>query len=637
MGEQRVSKVSDKKVMSKFVRALLRDVQALEHMLEHNWFEDDIVRIGAEQEMIMINNKSFKPATIAMEVLERMKEYSWVETEIAKFNLETNMEPRELTGDCFSAMDHENTQNLKTIQRYLDDMDTSLVLTGILPTLRKYHLDLENLTPKKRYRALIDAINEQLTGNSYELRLKGIDELLLKHDSPLLEACNTSFQVHLQVAPQDFVKMYNIAQVVTAPTIAIAANSPLVFGKRVWHESRIALFQQALDTRASHEYIKDKSPRVSFGNKWLDKSVLEIYKEDIARFRVLISSDLEEDSLDQIKAGKVPKLRCLQVHNSTVYRWNRPCYGISPNGKPHLRIENRVLPAGPTVIDEMSNAAFWLGIMTGISDITDDVRELISFDDAKDNFVKSAKFGIDSSFTWFNDKKLSAVDLVKNELIPLAEAGLQARKVDAKDIEKYISVIYKRAKLHKNGARWLLRGYTALRKKAAEDEALAVLTASMLKNQKENIPVAEWKEPELIDLEVYAPSHLIASEIMETDVIAVQKDDIIELVAEMMDWNKFRYMPVEDKKGKLIGLVTLRSILREYVRDDGLGNKNRTVKDIMINEPVSVSPNTPIHEVMETMRTNGIGCLPVTEKNELLGIIIEKNFMKITSRLLRHL
>ena len=275
MGEQRVSKVSDKKVMSKFVRALLRDVQALEHMLEHNWFEDDIVRIGAEQEMIMINNKSFKPATIAMEVLERMKEYSWVETEIAKFNLETNMEPRELTGDCFSAMDHENTQNLKTIQMYLDDMETSLVLTGILPTLRKYHLDLENLTPKKRYRALIDAINEQLTGNSYELRLKGIDELLLKHDSPLLEACNTSFQVHLQVAPQDFVKMYNIAQVVTAPTIAIAANSPLVFGKRVWHESRIALFQQALDTRASHEYIKDKSPRVSFGNKWLDKSVLE--------------------------------------------------------------------------------------------------------------------------------------------------------------------------------------------------------------------------------------------------------------------------------------------------------------------------------------------------------------------------
>ena len=214
-------------------------------------------------------------------------------------------------------------------------MDTKLILTGILPTLRKFHLDLDNLTPKKRYRALMESINTQLIGSAYELRLTGIDELLLQHDSPMLEACNTSFQVHLQVSPNDFVKMYNIAQTLAGPTMAIAANSPIVFGRRLWHESRIAMFQQALDTRTTHDHMRERSPRVNFSNDWLQDSLLEIYREDIARFRVLISGDVQEDAIAMINKGEVPKLRALQVHNSTVYRWNRPCYGISSDGKPH--------------------------------------------------------------------------------------------------------------------------------------------------------------------------------------------------------------------------------------------------------------------------------------------------------------
>ena len=147
--------------------------------------------------------------------------------------------------------------------------------------------------------------------------------------------------------------------------MAIAANSPIVFGKRLWHESRIAMFQQALDVRTTHDHMRERSPRVSFGTGWLEKSLLEIYREDIARFRVLLGNDIKEDSLELINQGKTPKLRALQVHNSTVYRWNRPCYGISDNGKPHLRIENRVLPSGPTIIDSVANAAFWLGCNDG--------------------------------------------------------------------------------------------------------------------------------------------------------------------------------------------------------------------------------------------------------------------------------
>ena len=386
--------------MRRFVQHLLNDVKAMEYMLENDWFEDDVIRIGAEQEMCLIDKKTFKPAPIAMDVLEHMKEHAWVETELAKFNLEINLQPKVFEGRCLRQLEQETTDHLGLVRRHLAEFNADILLTGILPTLRKWDLELHNLTPKKRYKALMDAINSQLVGNSYELRLVGIDELLVKHDSPLLEACNTSFQVHLQVRPQDFVKMYNISQALAAPVMAIAANSPIVFGKRLWHESRIALFQQALDTRTTAYHMRERSPRVIFGNDWINESIIEIYKEDIARFRVLLSADVEEDSLTRINDGKVPKLRALQVHNSTVYRWNRPCYGISDNGRPHLRIENRVLPAGPTVLDEMANAALWLGAMIGLSTHVEDIRTRVSWDDVRDNFSKAAKFGIDSAFSW---------------------------------------------------------------------------------------------------------------------------------------------------------------------------------------------------------------------------------------------
>jgi hypothetical protein len=313
-------------------------------------------------------------------------------------------------------MEKEINDNLKELQDTLDTLNAKYVLTGILPTIRKFDLKLKNLTPKKRYRALMDALSSQLIGKAFELKILGIDELIVQHDSPLMEACNTSFQVHMQVAPKDFVKLYNIAQALAGPTMAIAANSPLVFGKRLWHETRIALFQQALDTRSSHDDLRERSPRVSFGTDWLDDSILNIYKEDISRYRVLLSADVEEDSQKLIKQKKVPKLQALQVHNSTIYRWNRPCYGISKTGKPHLRIENRVLPAGPTVVDEMANAAFWLGCMVGLGEEVDDIRKRMSFVDARDNFGKAAKFGIDTKFTWFDDEKIDAVDLILTKL-----------------------------------------------------------------------------------------------------------------------------------------------------------------------------------------------------------------------------
>jgi len=635
MGFQSVNSADDQIMMQRFVRSLLEDVQAFEYMLEHKWFEDDIIRIGAEQEMCLVHNKTYKPANINMQVLEYLQGRDWCVTELAKFNLETNLTPREFKGDCLSKLEAENLEYLAIIQKELERFDASIVLCGILPTLRKHDLDMENLTPKDRYFALMEAIQKHLLGSSFELRVEGVDELLVKHDSPLLEACNTSFQVHLQVTPDEFVKMYNIAQVLAGPTIAISANSPLVFGRRLWHETRIALFQQSLDTRTTSDHMRERLPRVNFGSGWLRGDITQIYKEDISRFRVLLAGEIEENSMQMVLEGKVPKLRALQIHNSTVYRWNRPCYGISPNGKPHLRIENRVMPAGPTPVDASANAAFWLGAMIGMSKNYDDITKHISFVDTRDNFIKASKFGIDTTFSWLKDKKVPVTELIIKELLPLAKEGLKERKVDSKDISKYLDIIEARAREHKTGARWMLRTYTALIEQVTHEEALTAVTAAIVKNQKENKPVHTWKEATTGDLEEWRPGKLKVEEFMSTDLYTVQKEDVIELVAEIMDWRRIRYMPVENNKGELVGLISSRMLLRHFVRCHQNKNENiSTVADIMIEKPITATPDTSIMDAMYKMRENNIGCLPIVKGKELVGVITEMDFLRITSRLM---
>ncbi len=621
--------------MQLFVRALLDDVQALEYMLENDWFERDIVRIGAEQEMCLVHNKTMKPACINMQVLEQMTDAPWCVTELAKFNLETNLSPQEFTGDCLQLLEAENLQYLDRIQKVLDGFDASIVLCGILPTLRKHDLEMVNLTPRDRYFALMAAIQKHMLGSAFELHLEGVDELMLRHDSPLLEACNTSFQVHLQVAPKDFVKMYNIAQALAGPIISISANSPLVFGRRLWHESRIALFQQSLDTRTTSDHMRQRLPRVNFGSGWLRGDITQIHKEDISRFRVLLAGAIEEDSMALVREGKVPKLRALQIHNSTVYRWNRPCYGISPNGKPHLRIENRVIPAGPSVVDEVANAAFWLGCMITMGERYEDITKTMDFADARDNFLKAAKFGIDTTFTWLNDSKISAKDLILQELLPMAREGLKSRKVRSTDISKYLDIIEARTKDHRTGARWALRSYTSLVNQVTPDEAVAGVTAFTIKNQKDNKPVHTWKEPTAADLEGWNPREIKVEEFMSTDLFTVQKDDPIDLVAEIMNWRRIRYMPVENTKGELVGLISSRMLLRYYARPDKMELEQiTTVKDIMVEKPLTATPETTVVDAMKCLRDNNIGCLPVVKGKELVGVITEMDFLRITSRLM---
>ncbi|MBK7425794.1 MAG: CBS domain-containing protein [Saprospiraceae bacterium] len=614
-----------------FLKCLMKDLRAMHYMLENDWFETDITRIGAEQEMVLVDRESYRPACIAPEVLAKTTHLPYLGGELARFNLESNLDPLVFEKDCFSVMHKELKHQISTIDQILEEFNARIVLTGILPTLQKKDLKIENLTPKDRYYALVDSINRELKGNAYELRLSGIDELMIRHDSPLLEACNTSFQVHLQVSPAEFSKMYNMALALTGPVLAISANSSLVFGRRLWHENRIALFQQSIDTRTSHDHLREKSPRVNFGNDWAHNSIMDIYREDIARFNVLMGFEIDEDSIEKVKDKVVPELYALRMHNSTVYRWNRPCYGISDTGKPHLRIENRVIPSGPTIIDEVANAAFWLGAMKGMDLAYDDMRRYMSYEDVRDNFFKAATHGVDSKFNWCGDSKISACDLILQEILPLAKSGLKHMKINESDIDTYMGVIEERAKKHTNGARWCLRAFTALKKISSSDEALTTLTATMVENQNMDTPVSEWPMPSLIRTDKYQPIHMRIEQFMETDLITVRKDDIIDLVAEIMDWKRVRYLPVEDTNGQLVGLMTSRRVLRYYAHEK-INELPVAVEDIMIKDPVHVNPDQTIQEALELMKANNIGGLPVAKNGELIGFVTEIQLLRILSK-----
>ena len=344
-----------------FTKGLLTDLEALESMLRRGMFETGIRRIGAEQELFLID-RSGRPAPISTELLEELDGDEFT-TELARFNLEINLPPIEMASGCFNELEEQVTRLVASVRERARDHDAEVLLAGILPTLIPSDVTLENMTPRERFRALNNVL-AQLSGGSYRLHIEGADELNFVADSVMLEGCNTSFQVHLQVEPDEFAKLYNVAQAITSPVLAACVNSPLLFGRRLWAETRIALFQQSIDTRRTTPHLREVTRRVRFGERWVDRSVLDVFREDIARIPALLAAERPTDPFAELKRGAIPTLQALQLYNSTVYRWNRPCYGIT-NGRPHLRIECRVLPSGPTIVDEVANAALWIGSVLG--------------------------------------------------------------------------------------------------------------------------------------------------------------------------------------------------------------------------------------------------------------------------------
>ncbi|HSD91220.1 MAG TPA: hypothetical protein VLB44_27040, partial [Kofleriaceae bacterium] len=413
-----------------FMAAILADLRALERMIAEKRFETGVRRIGAEQELFIID-EHFRPARGVLKMLDSLRDTHYT-TELGMFQIEANCDPQILGGNGISKMHAQLDDLVDRARKAGEKHGLGVILMGILPTMRKADLGLDSMVPSARYMHLNKVIT-QIKGGKFSFSIKGLDELIIDHDSVMLEACNSSFQVHLQVTPDEFVRMYNIAQVMLGPVMAVGANSPIVFGRRLWAETRIALFRQAVDDR---KHVRETEARVSFGTRWVKRSVLEIYREDIARFRTLVGTDLDEDPMAVLDRGEIPQLKALRLHNGTIYRWNRACIGITGD-KPHLRIENRVLPAGPSTIDEMANAAFWTGLMVEMGAREEDITRRIDHDQAAANFYTAAREGIGSTFTWLDGEDISARELVLDRLLPLAQAGLRRQNVDDADIKKY--------------------------------------------------------------------------------------------------------------------------------------------------------------------------------------------------------
>ena len=630
MGEQNVKANTDETTHQAFMKSLLTEVHALERMLDTGLIESGVRRIGAEQEMFLID-KAHKPALKAMEILDSIEDDRFTH-ELGLFNLEANLSPRRLGGDCLRKMEEEAQEVYLRAREGAAAVDCDIALVGILPTLTKDNLGLESMVPTPRYYALNDAIRG-LRGDEFEFTINGIDQLSVKHDNVMLEACNTSFQVHFQVSPEHFAKNYNIAQVVTAPLLAASVNSPILLGKRLWHETRIAVFEYSIDTRSKIHQERGLRPRVHFGDRWLEDSVTEIFKEDIARFRIVLTTECEEDPLGMIEQGVMPSLNALRLHNGTVYRWNRPCYGVH-NNIPHLRIENRVIPSGPTVLDEVANAAFFYGMMAGMTEQVSDIRELLTFSDAKSNFLAAARDGIRAQMNWFNDTHLPAKQLILEQLLPLATEGLQEAGIDQDDIERYLGVIRDRVSLRRTGSRWALESLEEMKDKGTQDQRLRCIVRSMVNQQSTGKPISEWELAEYCAEQDWRESYLTVGQFMTQDLFTVRPDDIVDFAATLMDWRRVRHVPVESDTGELVGLVSHRALLR-LVAQGRMGKDHKvTVEEIMNRSPRTVNPDTPTVEAIRLMREKKIACLPVIRDNKLVGIVTEHDLIIVASLLL---
>ena len=611
--------------LRRFEKRLFADLRKLETMIGEGRIEEGVYRVGVEQEMFLIGDGN-RPAPMAMEVLKELNDPSFT-TEIARFNLEANLEPMMMSGDILSRTERRLEEVMSAAAEAARRVGVDVCLTGILPTLRLSDMTLENMTPLARYRVLDEALKRLRGGEPYHLHLAGADEIHTTHDNVLPEGCNASFQIHLQVGASEFSRLYNLAQLVTAPILACSPNSPLLFGRRLWRETRIGLFQQSLDTRGARATERQRAARGAFGRDWVRGGVLEILRENITHHSVLLDAG-DDDGNDE----DPPRLSALQLHNGTVWRWNRPCYGIT-EGKPHLRIESRYLPSGPTIPDEVANMALWLGLMSAYAGESVEPDQVMPFADVKENFLAASRLGLKAELTWVDGKYWRVQDLLIQELLPRAREGLARKKVNSRDVDHYMGIVEERVRTGRSGARWMLDGYESLRSHASLSERLSAITGAARRQQGDGVPVARWQPPTLGDSGGWKHHYLRVDQFMTRDLLTVRPDESVRRVAILMDWGRIRHVPVEEDE-KLVGIVSYRTIIKLVAESDFDEDEFLPVGDIMKKDPISIPPSTPSVEAIRLMNEKGVGSLPVVEDGRLVGIVTEHDFTLIARGLL---
>jgi len=369
-----------------------------------------------------------------------------------------------------------------------------IVMIGILPTLMPEHLSGHWMSDSTRYQALENSIFTA-RGEDILIDIAGPERLSLQLASIAPESACTSMQLHLQVSPAEFARNWNAAQVIAGPQLALGANSPYFFGHQLWPETRIELFAQATDTRPDELKSQGVRPRVWFGERWIT-SIFDLFEENVRYFPSLLPELSDEDPVATLGEGRTPQLAELRLHNGTIWRWNRPVYDVV-EGRPHLRVENRVLPAGPTVVDMLANAAFYYGMLRTLSEEDRPLWTKMSFAAAQHNFVASAEHGMDARLYWPGLGEVTPDELVLRKLLPMADEGLRRWEVASDVRDRYLSVIEGRAKTGRNGASWQVATVRALQERGmTRPDALAEMLRLYCERMHSNEAVHTWDGPD---------------------------------------------------------------------------------------------------------------------------------------------
>ncbi|HWH01502.1 MAG TPA: glutamate-cysteine ligase family protein [Pilimelia sp.] len=463
------------------------DVFAL--MLDDFQFDADRPTTGLEVELNLVDPEA-GPAMRNAEVLANLADPHF-QTELGQFNLELNAPPRLIEGDGFADYERDLLDSLERAGDRAGKVDSRIFLIGILPTVTAAHTVADNLSENARYRVL----NEQIVGARGEelsLDIRGVERLHTYADSIAPEAACTSVQFHLQVAPDTFASYWNASQAIAGVQVAVGANSPFLYGRQLWAETRIALFEQATDTRPEELKAQGVRPRVWFGERWIT-SIFDLFEENVRYFPPLLPICEEEDPVEALRRGGVPRLSELRLHNGTVYRWNRPVYDIM-NGRPHLRVENRVLPAGPTVVDMLANAALYFGLARELAEADRPVWSQLTFSAAEENFHAGARRGIAATLYWPRVGEVPVTELVLERLLPCAYAGLDRFGVAPAQRDRLLGIIEQRCRTRRNGAVWqteMVR-HAQRRLGLGRDAALQAMVQRYGELQRTNAPVHTW-------------------------------------------------------------------------------------------------------------------------------------------------
>ncbi len=466
----------------------------LETLLGRSDFGEGPPTIGAELEVALIDAAA-RPIPLAVEVLRETVDPRMT-LEINRFNLECNLRYGPLAGAPFAALRRELEDAHAELSRAAALHGARIAMVGILPTVQTSDLDSTVMTDTARYRALAFALREARQG-PFRLDIDGDDPLLMDCDSVTFEGAATSLQLHLRVAPKDFAPLFNAIQLATAPAIALAANSPIFIGHRLWDETRVALFKQAVDERDAVAKQSQRLPRVGFGTHWLREGAFELFRDAVEIFPPLLPILDQEDPLACLEDGDIPKLREIRLHQGTVWSWNRPVYDPADGG--HLRIELRALPSGPTMTDMLANSAFLVGLAYGLVPEIETLIDRFDFADAHANFYRAAQEGLDAELIWPDGAadvaapgdRIRAVELVL-KLIEVARRGLRNQGVDATDSDPLLEVISARARNGQSGAVWQRSMLELLEPGRPGDAALTQMVQRYVLLSTEGAPVHTW-------------------------------------------------------------------------------------------------------------------------------------------------